>query len=116
MLAEMQEAQMIADDDRLARLVRDVVETHRPRAVYLFGSRAEGRATPTSDYDLLVVLPSDAPEAAFDVCGAHDSVLRTRVSADIIPTSVDVFLACRHNLSTLEGVAYTRGKLIYGAV
>jgi uncharacterized protein len=109
-------AENLANDDRLQRLVRDVVETHHPRAVYLFGSRAEGRATPTSDYDLLVVLPSDAPGEAFDVCRAHDSVLRTRVSADIIPTSVEVFMACRHNLSTLEGVAYTRGKLIYGAV
>ncbi len=104
------------DDERLARLVRDVVETHRPRAVYLFGSRAEDRATLTSDYDLLVILPSDAPDGAFDVCSAHDSVLRTRVPADIIPTSVDVFMACRHNLSTIEGVAYKRGKLIYGAI
>ena len=103
-------------DERLARLLEDVIHTHNPLAVYLFGSRAEGRATTTSDYDLLVVLPDDAPEEALDVVKAYDSGLRTRVPADIIPTTKEVFLACRGNLSTLEGVAHARGRLLYGSL
>lgn len=44
-------------DASLERLVRHVVEAMRPLEVWLFGSRAENRARPTSDYDLLVVMP-----------------------------------------------------------
>lgn len=103
-------------DERLARLLEDVVTTHHPLAVFLFGGRAEGRATPTSDYDLLVVLPDDAPEDAFDEARAFASGLRTRVPADIIMTTQEVFLACRGNLSTIEGQAHARGRLLYGAL
>jgi hypothetical protein len=103
-------------DDQLVRLLSDVVETFRPLAVYLFGSRAEGRSTATSDYDLVVVLPDDASEDMLDVVKAAASGRRTKVPADIIPTTREVFLACRGNLSTLEGVAQARGKLLYGSL
>lgn len=96
------------------RLLDDVVRTHHPLAVYLFGSRAEGRATETSDYDLLVVLADGASDDQLDADKAFDAGLRTRVPADIIPTTRELFLACRGNLSTLEGVAHARGRLIYG--
>jgi predicted nucleotidyltransferase len=44
-------------DAPLDRLVRHVVAVMKPLEVWLFGSRAENRARPTSDYDLLVVMP-----------------------------------------------------------
>ena len=102
-------------DERLARLLDDVVRTHIPLAVFLFGSRAEGRATATSDYDLLVVPSDEVQEAALDL-RAFQSGLRVDVCADIIPTTKEVFLACKGNLSTLEGIAQARGRLLYGAV
>ena len=101
-------------DEKLVRLLDDVVRTHHPLAVYVFGSRAEGRASPDSDYDLLVVLPDDATEADLDLDRAFESGLRTRVAADVIPTTRELFLACRGNLSTLEGVAHARGLLAHG--
>jgi hypothetical protein len=103
-------------DERLARLLDEVVRTHYPLAVYLFGSRAEGRASPTSDYDLLVVLPDDASEDDLDVGRAYESVHRASVPGDVIPTTREVFLACRNNLSTIEGVANARGCLLYGSL
>jgi predicted nucleotidyltransferase len=103
-------------DERLARLLDDVVRTQHPLAVYLFGSRAEGRAQPTSDYDLLVILPDDASDEALDMAHAYESVIRASVPGDVIPTTREVFLACRNNLSTIEGVAAARGCLLYGAV
>lgn len=105
----------LAADLRLVRLLEHVVEEYRPLAVYLFGSRAEGRASPTSDYDLLVVLPDDAPVDALDWNRACDLGLRASVPADVIPTSRQDFLACRHILDTLEGIAFHSGKLIYGS-
>jgi predicted nucleotidyltransferase len=105
----------VGDDERLVRLLDDVVQTLNPLAIYLFGSRAEGRASPTSDYDLVVILPDDAPEEALDVVKASAAGRRAKVPADIIPTTREVFLACRGNLSTLEGVAQARGVLVYGS-
>ncbi len=106
----------ILEDARLARLLEEVVNAHRPLAVYLFGSRAEGRASPTSDYDLLVVLPDDATEKDLDAGRAYESVLRASVPGDVVPTTRKLFLACRGELSTIEGVVHERGKLIYGSL
>jgi predicted nucleotidyltransferase len=50
----------------LDRLVRHIVEVMHPLQVWLFGSRAEGRARPTSGYDLLVVMPDGTPEPELD--------------------------------------------------
>ncbi len=103
-------------DERLARLLDDVVRTLHPLAVYLFGSRAEGRAHPTSDYDLLVILPDDASEDDLDTGRAYESVLRTHVPGDVIPTTRGLFVACRGEPSTLEGAVHERGKLLYGSL
>jgi predicted nucleotidyltransferase len=39
------------------------VEELKPFRTYLFGSRAEGRARPDSDFDLVVVFDDDAPNS-----------------------------------------------------
>jgi predicted nucleotidyltransferase len=109
-------AAVFLQDERLARLLEDVVRTQRPLAVYLFGSRAEGRAQPSSDYDLLVVLPDEASDDALDAGVAYESVIRAGVPGDVIPTTRKLFLAARDDLSTIEGVAATRGCLLYGSV
>lgn len=103
-------------DERLARLLDDVVRTQHPLAVFLFGSRAEGRAQPTSDYDLLVVLPDDASDEALDAGHAYESVIRASVPGDVIPTTRELFLACRDEPSTLEGAVHERGVLLYGSL
>jgi hypothetical protein len=43
-------------DDRIRRLASAWAEDHDIAALYLFGSRARGRAVPCSDVDLAVVL------------------------------------------------------------
>ena len=48
-------------DARLAEAVRRLIEAYAPEKVYLFGSAARGDAGPDSDYDLLLVVPDDAP-------------------------------------------------------
>ena len=42
-------------------MVRRLVDAYHPERVYLFGSVARGDAGPDSDYDLMVVVPDDAP-------------------------------------------------------
>lgn len=49
------------EERRLGEMVRRLVEAYEPDRVYLFGSRARGDSGPDSDYDVLVVVPDDAP-------------------------------------------------------
>jgi predicted nucleotidyltransferase len=44
-----------------ARITQRIVESFHPLRVILFGSRARGEADGDSDYDLLIIAPSDKP-------------------------------------------------------
>ena len=50
-----------SSDPTLVELLRRLEPAYEPERVYLFGSRARGEAGPDSDYDLLLVVPDDAP-------------------------------------------------------
>ena len=47
----------VVDQELLDRLVRQIVETVRPRRIILFGSAARGQMGPHSDLDFLIVMP-----------------------------------------------------------
>jgi predicted nucleotidyltransferase len=49
------------EDNDLNEILRRLVAAYQPERIYLFGSAARGEARPDSDYDLLVVVPDDAP-------------------------------------------------------
>jgi predicted nucleotidyltransferase len=53
-------------DAPLERLVHHAVEAMHLLELWLFGSRAENRARPASDYDLLVVMPDGTLESELD--------------------------------------------------
>ena len=55
------EAAERAAEAELDRIVRIIVEKFDPEKIVLFGSRAEGRAAPDSDADLLVVMRTSLP-------------------------------------------------------
>jgi hypothetical protein len=53
--------EILGQDPALAELAGRLVEAYVPERVYLFGSKARGDAGPDSDYDLMVIVPDDAP-------------------------------------------------------
>ena len=61
----------------LAPLLSAVRDQIRPVEVWLFGSRARGDHRPDSDWDLLAVVPDDAPHEI-----ASDPVLAWRIARD----------------------------------
>ena len=69
------EAPELRNDPILAEIVRRLVEAYQPERVYLFGSHARGEAGPDSDYDLMLVVPDEAPASfrqssrAYEVLG-----------------------------------------------
>jgi predicted nucleotidyltransferase len=60
--------------DDIREIVQQIVERFRPQKVILFGSYAEGQATPDSDVDLLVVMETSeqALHAAARISAAID--------------------------------------------
>jgi predicted nucleotidyltransferase len=100
-------------DAPLERLVRYVVEAMHPLEVWLFGSRAENRAMPTSDYDLLVVMPDGTPEFELDPVHAWHLGWEARVTADIVPCTRTEFDQEKDELDSLPRAAMLCGRKIY---
>ena len=51
----------IDESDVLREMVARIAEQIRPQRIILFGSRARGDAAAGSDYDLLIIAPSEEP-------------------------------------------------------
>jgi tRNA nucleotidyltransferase (CCA-adding enzyme) len=73
------------EETALRALVESLARGLHPRSIYLFGSRAEGRARPDSDFDLLVVFDDDAAEEAVTYEAAYAPVCGSGVGCDIVP-------------------------------
>jgi len=101
-------------DATLQRLVDRVVDRMHPEAIWLIGSRAEGRARLDSDYDLLVVMPDGTPENALDPVKAWEVTRGLGIPADVIPCTRLEFEEEKNEVNSLPRVAVTRGSLVYG--
>jgi predicted nucleotidyltransferase len=101
-------------DTALAEIVRRLVAAYRPERVYLFGSLARGDADEDSDYDLMVVVPDDAPPERRD-SGLGYSVLRgIGKAADVLVWTRSRFDRRAHVVASLPATVLREGKLLYG--
>jgi predicted nucleotidyltransferase len=85
----------LQDDPVLTEIVRRLVQAYEPERVYLFGSAARGESGPDSDYDVLLVVPDDAPpdrvrarlayEVLWGVGAAVDVLVWRRSAFDAAP-------------------------------
>lgn len=73
-------------DDCLEEMVQRILAVGHPQKIILFGSRARGDAQPDSDYDILIIEPSNLPRyqraapyrrALVGTCLAKDIVVWT---------------------------------------
>ncbi len=63
----------------------DRLKTHvNPLQVWLFGSRARGTHRPDSDWDLLAVVPDDAPDELFDPMALWKLLRQDAVGAEVL--------------------------------
>jgi uncharacterized protein len=91
------------------------VKAMRPEAIYLFGSRAEDREGPDSDYDLLVVMPDETPADRLGAVAGYEAVRGTGIAADVLPCRRRAFERNKLRPGTLSYVAWRRGRRVYGA-
>jgi len=108
-------AQPKVSDPKLREMVRRLVDSFQPEAIYLFGSVARGAGGPDSDYDLLVVVKaSDLPtyqrnKRAFRaLCGVG-------AAKDVIVLTRDQFDRKLKVASSLAATVAREGRLLYAA-
>ncbi|MBI4409199.1 MAG: nucleotidyltransferase domain-containing protein [Gemmatimonadetes bacterium] len=102
-------------DPRLAEVVRRLVNAYRPEQIYLFGSYARGDAGPDSDYDLLLVVPDDAPPERRRARLAYEVLWGTGTAADVLVWTRARFDARAHVVTSLPATVLREGKLLHAA-
>ncbi len=103
------------DDPTLAELLRRLVRAYQPERVYLFGSRGRGEAGPDSDYDLLLVVPDDAPAERRRARLAYEVLRGTGVAADVLVCTRTWFDRRGSLKASLPGTVLREGRLLHAA-
>jgi predicted nucleotidyltransferase len=104
----------LGSDPVLREIVDRLVQAYQPERVYLFGSKARGEESPDSDYDLMVVVPDQAPPERRRSRLAYQVLRGTGVAADVLVWTRQAFDARLHLRSSLPYTVVGEGKLLYG--
>lgn len=99
----------------LAGIVKRLVGAYEPERIYLFGSRARGDAGPSSDFDLLVVVPDSAPPERQRSRLAYEALRRTGTSADVLVLTRTDFEGRLHLAASLPATVAREGRLLHVA-
>ncbi len=102
-------------DPILDEALKRLVHSFSPKKVFLFGSRARGNATPDSDYDLLVIVPTSNERR-------YRRMKRAQVELWGVPASFDVIVLTEAEAkesaahpSSLVSVVMAQGRSLYAA-
>jgi len=109
------ETTSLDQDPILAEIVRRLVEAYRPERIYLFGSKARGDAGPDSDYDLMVIVPDDAPAACRRSRLAYEVLWGTGTAADVVVSTRQRFQDRLHLRASFASTVLREGRLVYAA-
>lgn len=93
-------------------LVRLCKSEMQAAEVWLFGSRARGDHRPDSDYDLLAVVPDDAPEGVDTPMAAFELRRRSKAHADLLTGRMSDVVGARDVPNTLSYIVAQEGVRI----
>ncbi|MEW6744075.1 MAG: nucleotidyltransferase domain-containing protein [Planctomycetota bacterium] len=111
----MDQKPLAIDDPRLAEIVRRLVAAYQPERIYLFGSKARGDGGHDSDYDLMVIVPDDAPRERRRGGLAYEVLWGTGAAADVLVWTRTAFDSRAHLPVSLPGIIMSEGKLLHAA-
>ena len=103
----------LIQDPALAEIVRRLVEAFQPERIYLFGSKARGDDGPDSDYDLMVVVPDNAPPERRRSRLAYQRLWGTGTAADVLVQTKERFDGRLHLRASLPATILREGRLLY---
>lgn len=101
--------------DVLNEIVRRLIEAYEPERIFLFGSIARGDAGPDSDFDLLVIVPDDAPSERKRSRLAYERLWGTGAAADVLVWTKSYFESRLHLKASLSATIAEEGKILYAA-
>lgn len=103
-----------ASAELLKEVVDRLVHGLRPDRIYLFGSRARGKAGESSDIDLLVVVPeSDLPRHRREAL-SYDLLWGLTMPVDVIVLTQTEFQRASRVKTSLASRVQAEGKMLYG--
>lgn len=105
--------QMQGNDPALTEMLTRLIKTFQPELIYLFGSKARDDAGPDSDYDLMIVVPDDAPLERRRSRLAYQALRGTRTAADVLVWTRAAFDSRLHLSASLPATIVREGKLLY---
>ena len=103
------------EDPVLADIVRRLSALYHPERIYLFGSHARDEASRDSDYDLMVIVPDDAPEDLRRGGPAYSALWGLGAAADILVWTRTAFDERLHLRASLPATVVREGRLVYSA-
>lgn len=103
------------EDPLLAEVVRRIVAAFQPERVFLFGSTASGAAGADSDYDLMVIVPDDAPPGRRRSARAYEALWGLSVAADVLVWTRSAFDQRLHLKASLPATILREGRLLHAA-
>lgn len=106
---------ILGRDPRLDDVVRRLVEAYQPESIYLFGSIARGDSDAESDYDLLIIVPNDAPAERRRSRLAYEVLRGTGTPVDALVCSHDWFFSRVHLRASLPATVLREGRLLHAA-
>ncbi len=106
-------AAAILHDAVLADILNRLVQSFHPEQIYLFGSKARNEAGPDSDYDLMVVVPDDAPLERRRSRRAYEALRGTGTAVDVLVWPRERFVSRLHVVASLPAAIVREGTLLY---
>ncbi|HEY4241507.1 MAG TPA: nucleotidyltransferase domain-containing protein [Kofleriaceae bacterium] len=104
----------VAPDIVPRHMIAGIVDELHPHEIWLFGSRARGEARPESDWDLLAVLPDDAPDADLDLGSVWTRLRSLRLErVELFTIARSEFELWRRALGTLAEIVSSTGVVVY---
>lgn len=102
-----------ADVRALAAILDRLIAAYEPERIYLFGSKARGDDGPDSDFDLLLLVPDDAPPERRRSKLAYQALWGTGTAADVIVWEQSRFERRAHVVCSLPATVLREGELLY---
>ena len=107
--------EFMSSNPRLAEVLERLIKAYEPERVYLFGSTARGDAGADSDYDLLLVVPDDAPPERKRSRLAYERLWGTGTAVDVLVWTRSSFDRRLHLPASLPATIIREGRLLHAA-